>query len=767
MMRRILNSMITVVVGITAAATVTWGADPGVSVLSSSPDRTVLQFEVDDFQWREVEVNGTAYSAIAWDGGTTRQVRGEPALPSFHTSIVIPDNAEMSARVVSSEYQEYTDIRIVPSKGPITRNVLPQTVRYAFGDVYQADEFYPGEIAGLVEPYIMRDVRGIVVEVNPFQWNPVTGTLRVYTRVVVEVTPIGPGRVNVLTRRPATRVSEFEAIYAHHFVNYGSATGRYEPVGEAGKLLVIAHDSFLAAAQPLVDWRNQMGVETQLVPMSAVGTTGTHLRNYCQASYDNDGMCFYLLVGDGAFIPYLSSGGGAADPILTLCAGGDSYPDAFVGRISGQTVEQVETQIQRIIEYERDPDLSGRWYSRSVSIASNEGYGYGDDGEADWEHARNYRRDQLGFTYTRVDELYDGTHPAPPAGEQMGADEAGNPSTGDLVELVNDGRSMIQYTGHGSETAWSTTGFNNGAINGLVNDNKLPMVVSVGCVNGAFENTTCFAETWMRATHNGEPTGAVACYASTVNQQWATPMRAQDEMIDLLTTNQKRTWGGICFNGSCDMIDHYGSNGISEFKNWTIFGDPSIRIRTSIPTSLAVNHPTVLDPAGSIFEVQTAPGALAALSKDGLYLGAAEANASGLALVPYDSESVSGYETVTLTVTGFNAVPHIGDVALGATTAVADGPGALGLQASTLPNPFRSSTQITFALGQAGQATLEIYDALGRNVRTLETGALSAGRHTLTWDGTSEQGHRVAPGTYYYKLTAGAEVMTRSMVLLQ
>ena len=56
------------------------------------------------------------------------------------------------------------------------------------------------------------------------------------------------------------------------------------------------------------------------------------------------------------------------------------------------------------------------------------------------------------------------------------------------------------------------------------------------------------------------------------------PVSIQDEM---------RTIGGLWFNGSCQMMDEYGSAGANEFLNWTIFGDPSVRVRTASPTSFA------------------------------------------------------------------------------------------------------------------------------------------------------------------------------------
>jgi gingipain R len=170
-----------------------WAAASHVEVLVSEPDRTVLRFDTGDFDLADVNVDGTTWSAIVWDGGERSLDRGRPALPAFRESIAIPDDAKMQITVISAEYVDQSNVRIVPSKGPITRDVLPQDVSWEFGDVYQADAFYPAEIAGLGDPYILRDVRGTVVTVAPFQWNPVTETLRAYTSVEVEVKTVGRG----------------------------------------------------------------------------------------------------------------------------------------------------------------------------------------------------------------------------------------------------------------------------------------------------------------------------------------------------------------------------------------------------------------------------------------------------------------------------------------------------------------------------------------------------------------------------------------------
>ncbi|HOD65414.1 MAG TPA: FlgD immunoglobulin-like domain containing protein [candidate division Zixibacteria bacterium] len=83
------------------------------------------------------------------------------------------------------------------------------------------------------------------------------------------------------------------------------------------------------------------------------------------------------------------------------------------------------------------------------------------------------------------------------------------------------------------------------------------------------------------------------------------------------------------------------------------------------------------------------------------------------------------------------------------------------------PNPFNPSTQITFALPQAGPVTLRVYDVQGRLVRTLANGPFDAGVHSVEWNGTDGTGSAVASGVYLYRLSAGETVVTRKMILMK
>jgi hypothetical protein len=83
------------------------------------------------------------------------------------------------------------------------------------------------------------------------------------------------------------------------------------------------------------------------------------------------------------------------------------------------------------------------------------------------------------------------------------------------------------------------------------------------------------------------------------------------------------------------------------------------------------------------------------------------------------------------------------------------------------PNPLDPTTTIHFELSHESDATVEVFGAEGRRVRTLQTGRLSAGAHQLVWDGTDSDGTRVAPGVYYYRLTAGSEMAAQSLVVIR
>lgn len=84
------------------------------------------------------------------------------------------------------------------------------------------------------------------------------------------------------------------------------------------------------------------------------------------------------------------------------------------------------------------------------------------------------------------------------------------------------------------------------------------------------------------------------------------------------------------------------------------------------------------------------------------------------------------------------------------------------------PNPFNPTTTIKYALQNASEITIKIYNMLGQEVRTLvNQNQQAAGTYQVQWDATNNRGSKVASGLYIYRMDAGSVVKTRKMLLLK
>jgi hypothetical protein len=84
-----------------------------------------------------------------------------------------------------------------------------------------------------------------------------------------------------------------------------------------------------------------------------------------------------------------------------------------------------------------------------------------------------------------------------------------------------------------------------------------------------------------------------------------------------------------------------------------------------------------------------------------------------------------------------------------------------------VPNPFGPMTTIVFDVPRQAPVEIVIYDALGREVRALERGIVSAGRHVVTWDGRDGRGNDVGAGVYFCRMKAERFTKTHKMSLVR
>ncbi len=83
------------------------------------------------------------------------------------------------------------------------------------------------------------------------------------------------------------------------------------------------------------------------------------------------------------------------------------------------------------------------------------------------------------------------------------------------------------------------------------------------------------------------------------------------------------------------------------------------------------------------------------------------------------------------------------------------------------PNPFNPSTDIRFSIAQTGKVTINVFDILGRKVKTLANAYMTFGNHVVQWDGTDDYGYPVASGVYVYRLETKNFTKSMKMILMK
>ena len=643
---------------------------PTTKLISSSEESIVVQFDLNGFTTAKVMTpQGEQFIVNAPKMGSILET-GAPDLPLLPIPAIIGDRAEMTVSVIDAQYTDYDNMDIAPSKGVFSRQINPDDVPYTYGEMYQQNAFWPATQAYLEAPYIQRDFRAQNIMVRPFAYNPVTKTLRVYTHLTIAMTKVSDNGVNqkVARRNNSIKTSpEFKSSYNHRFINAGEAQAKYTFLEDNGEMLIICADQFMESMQPFVDWKNQSGRPTTMVSVTEVGGNNTDvIKNYISGIYNDPdhNLAYVLFVGDWEHITphpfYYDNANQYSDMWFAQLEGNDNYPEVFIGRFSVQTDAHVANYINKVLYYERDMQADVTWGDKGLGIGHlNDGPGH--FGEYDYQHIDLIRDTLLHYTYSEVTELHGGYGSGATA------------TTASISNVLNQGVSIINYCNHGSETSWGVAGYSTSNVNALTNDNMWPIVWSVACLNGKFNyggaNGECFAEAWMRATNNatGAPTGAIGGMFSWISQPWQPPMYGQDEMVNVLTewhgSDQfNHTLAGASLNGNMGVLDFGSSDQFTATHNsWTLFGDPTLMVRTENPVDMNVSaDPAVLMVGMNELNITAAAEyGIATLSMDGEIIATGRI-INGECTLTFPALTNVG--TANLVVMGYNKVTYAGTI---------------------------------------------------------------------------------------------------------
>lgn len=85
------------------------------------------------------------------------------------------------------------------------------------------------------------------------------------------------------------------------------------------------------------------------------------------------------------------------------------------------------------------------------------------------------------------------------------------------------------------------------------------------------------------------------------------------------------------------------------------------------------------------------------------------------------------------------------------------------------PNPFNPNTEIRYSLDEASDIQINVYNTKGQKVKTLVNEIISAGSHSVAWNGKDAQGSSVASGVYFFEMKIAETDYTsvKKMLLLK
>ncbi|MBT8386390.1 MAG: T9SS type A sorting domain-containing protein [Ignavibacteria bacterium] len=740
-----------------------------INILNTTPTSTTIEFILNDYNEVSIDVNGSETMFYSIPGNVWLMEKGMPQLPIHRSSIIIPDLAAMNFNIISEEYTEIGTLPVMPSKGHITRDIDPSTIPFAFSNFYSINNWYPAETILIDEPYIVKDLRGATVQFNPMKYNPVEGKLKICTRLVVEVYD-DPNQqvVNPLIRNfPLIGTSmEFDGIYKNLFINYGTGYYDYVTVNEQGRLLVIYASEYSNNITPFVNWKVQRGLTTITAEYpTATGNDANSIKDYIQNLYDSpEGLAFIILVGESNQVPtlYGQYEGAPSDPSYTKLSGSDAYPDAFISRISPSSSDNLDYILWKLINYEENPDVGpeAAWYHKGTGVASNEG------NPRDWERA-NWLRDMLlnNMSFTQVDQIYD------PGATSL-----------QVTTALNEGRSVINYLGHGSGTSWGTTGFNVSKIHNLSNGTKNPLVIDVSCTNGNFELGECMEEAWIRAGDMNDPKGAIASFGASTLASWVPPCDMQNHSTMLLTTEQMQTVGGVLFNGIMHAMDLWGGSsgqGLKLMEQYNIMGDCTtiLAFDVAVPVELTafsienvndeviIKWQTATESNNSGFEVQKSQKSKIKSQTDWLTVSFVEGNGTTTEVNEYiyrDKIEKPGSYYYRLKQIDFEGTTtYSPEIEVDVT-----GPTEFVLM-QNYPNPFNPATTIRFTLPVKTDMVIAVYNSIGEKVAEAFRGEMEEGYHEVKFDGSNLPAGRqgLSSGVYFYRFESNQFIDVKKMVL--
>ena len=572
----------------------TGSGNPALDLLSANPQSIELQASLPGAQAETVWAGGQAFTRLSGEGYGFPTEVGHPELPVLRREVEVPFGAQVTIELVSAEYVDVSLAElglhtIVPMQPPPSKLAGAEPPPFTLDTAaYTQAGFAPVSPLATGEAYITRGHRILLVEVWPIAYDPVAGTLRLYSQVVFRLRLAGSDMT--LTSDLAQRYASpaFDQSLSRRVLNYNQGLALPEAKGVG--YLIITADAYYDAILPLADLRQSRGFEVSVTRLSELpGTTAQDIQEYILNLYHYGVLppSYVLLVGDTDTIPTWIGPRIETTTDLyyaTMDGEDDWHPDLHRGRFPVRSVEQTTVMVDKYLAY---ANLMGiEPWLKTVSLPATCDLTFYPVAEG----TQNYVLE----TYTQPGG-WTGTFPEDPnlGGDQLYCITYGA-ATQDLTDAFNQGRWAIIYSGHGEFTGWEM-GFDPTDVRNLTNYGKTPIVISHACMTGDFAQDEVFGETWVLQ----ENRGALAYFGASTLTNWPHDDILERGYIDFFFSGiQPPVDLGTMLDAGLTAVE-LAFSGPAQYvwEAYNLLGDPAVKLflQPDLPTFTLQVEPASLN----------------------------------------------------------------------------------------------------------------------------------------------------------------------------
>ena len=689
--------------------------NPQVNLVKNSAAELNFQVHLPGFITRDLELNGETWQMIDFARSSYHSYPGEPAVPMFVRWIAIPQGARPVIKVTASHARILENVYLAPAQPPAPDCYCEPDPAFEQDEtLYSTNTLFPGTLYTTDNPMTLRGLRMVLLRIYPVQVNPVTHQAVLYSDLDVRIDFVGSkGKFFNQHRGRSYQALYNVALNKMAFANEPLPAPRGKSPNGA-EFIILTAPQFADTVQDLADWKILQGYDTEVYTTDESGTTINQIKAWIQNAYDtwDPAPEFILFFGDAEFIsptyddPYIGT-----DLYYVTVDGDDQWADIAYARISVDTVEQAQKRINDIIDYERNPIVDNDYYTNSwhAGYFQHSGGGYEErrflrTSEETYQwfnqympespftphriyvtesivNPRYWNQDMYlwnaeWWTYSTVDIV-------PELLRSNGFEWNGGAS--DISAAVNAGTAFITHRDHGDIDGWSSPAFVNANVDALTNGDKLPVVWSINCLTGYFDDETGkagngkagenFTERWERNPNGGAVglIGSTRVSYSGINDRmfwgWLDALFPDFEPTYPADQANAPEWRmsivltyGMLYMWTFYSEDYYAIEGVEEF-HW--FGDPTMEMWAGVPQDLTVSHLPIIPMGATSFAVEVnVDGALISLVQNGVILGRAY-SAGGTAEVMFDGP-ITDMEDVHLTISRHQYRPYEADLMVGA-----------------------------------------------------------------------------------------------------